>query len=581
MGVSRSGDTGSWLPARNSSAVVVDRIRTRGLLDLKCYLYPGWDPQLRPATARRDWMDAAPESFAYRCLPLAIANAHGWEALTHCGFSARWNGGPGAADVEIVLDEGADPATAPIALFGLGTVTFHLAGLFRTPPGWNLWVGGPPNTARDGIVPLNGLIETDWSPYSFTMNWKLTRPEQWVRFEAGEPYCHLFPVERAVMEQVEPRFLPITDDLELKGQFESWSASRDAFHVRMRDHPPERPSDKWQKLYYRGVDPSGASRVDDHQSKLAVRAFANAPAPVRTIRPAPSRQSSAPPSACPAAGQARDRALAKRDWLLATTERLRALSPETSALYSYSEIDPDEFLARHYASNRPALLQGKIDDWPALARWTPAYLRDAIGDAEVEFQGERGGNARFELDKDAHKRVLPFGAYMDVIERGNAGNDAYITAYNSGRNAAAFAPIMKDIGTIDGILTPGDASTKGMLWIGPDGTFTPLHHDLTNNLLVQVVGRKRVVLVSPNFTPHLYNDTYVFSRIGDLEAGPEALAAFPDVAEVRTYIVDLNPGDALFLPIGWWHQVRSSDFSVSITNTNFVWPNDFHSSFPD
>lgn len=104
-------------------------------MDLLCYLYPDWDPKLRPAGTRRDWMDAAPESFAYRCLPLAIANAHGWEALTHGGFSARWNGGPAPEDVEIVLDADADPAWTPVALFGLGTITFHLAGLFRTPPG--------------------------------------------------------------------------------------------------------------------------------------------------------------------------------------------------------------------------------------------------------------------------------------------------------------------------------------------------------------------------------------------------------------------------------------------------------------
>ena len=45
-------------------------------MDFICYLYPGWDPLVRPAEATRPWMDATPESFAYRCLPLNIANAH-------------------------------------------------------------------------------------------------------------------------------------------------------------------------------------------------------------------------------------------------------------------------------------------------------------------------------------------------------------------------------------------------------------------------------------------------------------------------------------------------------------------------
>ena len=48
-------------------------------MDLICYLHDGWDPDIRPAEPRRDWMDETPEAFAYRCLPLNIANAHGWE----------------------------------------------------------------------------------------------------------------------------------------------------------------------------------------------------------------------------------------------------------------------------------------------------------------------------------------------------------------------------------------------------------------------------------------------------------------------------------------------------------------------
>ena len=62
-------------------------------MELTAYLHPGWAPLIRPAPATRAWMDATPESFAYRCLPLNIANAHGWEILNPCGFEAIWDGG--------------------------------------------------------------------------------------------------------------------------------------------------------------------------------------------------------------------------------------------------------------------------------------------------------------------------------------------------------------------------------------------------------------------------------------------------------------------------------------------------------
>src|SRR5579864_5099955 len=58
-------------------------------------------------------MDDTPESFAYRCLPLNIANAHGWELLSPCGFEAIWNGSPDPSGVTLRLDDGAGLAVRP------------------------------------------------------------------------------------------------------------------------------------------------------------------------------------------------------------------------------------------------------------------------------------------------------------------------------------------------------------------------------------------------------------------------------------------------------------------------------------
>ena len=222
-------------------------------------------------------MDETPNAFAYRCLPLAIANAHGWELLSPCGFEAEWTGGPRVEDIVVRLDAGA-PAGQVVPLFGQGVLTFHVDGLFRTPPGYDLWIGGPPNSAKDGIAPLSGVIETDWSPYSFTMNWRFTRPGQAVRFEENEPFCFLFPVERRLLEQVKPRIAPVDEAPDLKEQFEAWSASRDRFHAEMTKNRPATPAATWQKAYYRGVDAHGAPGPGDHRSKVRLAEFEGADA---------------------------------------------------------------------------------------------------------------------------------------------------------------------------------------------------------------------------------------------------------------------------------------------------------------
>jgi hypothetical protein len=224
-------------------------------------------------------MDATPEAFAYRCLPLNIANAHGWEILNPHGFTAIWTGDPSTDGVKIRSDPEAPPLGGPVSLFGQGVLTFHVEGLFRTPRGWSLWVGGPPNRLKDGIGALTGVVETDWAPFTFTMNWKFTRPGAAVRFERLEPIGFFFPVEREPLAAVEPRFAPLESEPELARRFEEWSRSRDAFHARMRQDPGSAPSERWQKHYYRGRDASGAALAQDHMAKLRLRGFDRSLAP--------------------------------------------------------------------------------------------------------------------------------------------------------------------------------------------------------------------------------------------------------------------------------------------------------------
>ena len=276
----------------------------------------------------------------------------------------------------------------------------------------------------------------------------------------------------------------------------------------------------------------------------------------------------------PAAAPKTELALRRREWLLDVMEAQRALSGTASAIRRVRGLSSQDFLDFYYAPGRPVVIERAIDHWPALKRWTPDYLRRKIGDAPVEFQGGRAANPDYEIHGYSHKQVLPFGAYLDLIAAGS-GNDAYVTANNSEANRTALAPLERDLGHLDKYLTPA----PGMMWIGPAGTFTPLHFDLTNNLIAQIVGRKRVILLPPSESARLHHGRHVFSAVRDLE-DEARLALFPSAREARRFVVDLGPGDLLYSPIGWWHQVRSRDFSVTLTYTNFLWPNEGFESFP-
>jgi Family of unknown function (DUF6065) len=196
------------------------------------YNAPGRKALIRPAVPRRDWMDATAERNAYRCLPLSIANAHGWEILSPATFVATWDGSAELGGVTIASDD--DPALLPASLFGHGILTFFTHGVFRTDPGYDLWVTGPPNTFCDGIAPMTGVVEADWLCASFTMNWRFTQPGASVEFAAGEPFCFLFPVKRGSLEEVETETRELADDPELFARYSAWA---DARNQRFADKP--------------------------------------------------------------------------------------------------------------------------------------------------------------------------------------------------------------------------------------------------------------------------------------------------------------------------------------------------------
>jgi hypothetical protein len=147
----------------------------------------GW--VLRPSPVRRHWMTEQP--IAYRCLPMVVANQWGWQVLCPTDVRVAWDGRVEPEGLRVDVD----PQWAlPIAShFGLGIVTFTPPWVFRTAPGWDLYAKGPSNRWKPNCAPLEGIIETWWLNYPFTLNWKLVEPGV-VYFRKGESLAQLVPV---------------------------------------------------------------------------------------------------------------------------------------------------------------------------------------------------------------------------------------------------------------------------------------------------------------------------------------------------------------------------------------------------
>jgi hypothetical protein len=227
-------------------------------------------PQIVPASADRDWMDISTGGWANRCLPLRIANQAGWYILNEDEFDVEWDGTDGMSSLKFhFLRE--RTGFAPFNMVGYGIVSWVPPFLFRTPPGMNLWVRGPANSPKDGITPLEGVVETDWLPYTFTINWKITRAGTKIRFGYGEPICFITPARRFEAESLEPVLRNLESEPEIAQQYRRWHERRlRARDIQGGDGSQGHLAVSDQGHYIRGETADGL-RFQEHQTKLNVR----------------------------------------------------------------------------------------------------------------------------------------------------------------------------------------------------------------------------------------------------------------------------------------------------------------------
>lgn len=110
--------------------------------------------------------------------------------------------------------------------------------------------------------------------------------------------------------------------------------------------------------------------------------------------------------------------------------------------------------------------------------------------------------------------------------------------------------------------------TSTLLWVSPAPTISPLHYDLNFGCLCQVAGEKQVILAHPKYYEQLY--PHAVNSLHDRQSAVDDIhqpdsARFPLAATVPLMKGTLKAGSLLFLPYGWWHQIESVGFSISVS----------------
>lgn len=225
----------------------------------------------------------------------------------------------------------------------------------------------------------------------------------------------------------------------------------------------------------------------------------------------------------------------------------------------------ERFVADFLLPQKPAVFTGTFDRWPALARWDFDFLRQAVGSKRLRVEAVSGGDKPGYFGRSSLPQEIELGEY---VARVVAAKDVP-RLYMGGISVPGQLPEI----AADLALPPyvqGGEKPVPYLWLGARGTTTQLHYDINNNFHALFRGRKRFILYAPDQSGCLYPTSLLsprrhFSRVW-LEA-PD-LERFPKFRGARGCQATLGPGDLLFLPSLWWHEVRTLEPSIAV---NYWW----------
>ncbi len=238
------------------------------------------------------------------------------------------------------------------------------------------------------------------------------------------------------------------------------------------------------------------------------------------------------------------------------------------------------------AANEPVILRGLAAGWPLIAAGRSgadaaiAYLKQFDGGRPiVGYTGDPTIGGRFfyrddwsGLNFDAARVGL--SAYLDRIAAHLDDPDSP-AFYIGSTDLDTYLPGLRRDNDLSLPPTPaGQAAPLASIWIG-NRTVAATHYDLSSNLAVCLVGQRRFTLFPPDQVANLYPGpleptpggqvvSMVDLRAPDLDRYPR----FADALD-QAQVADLTPGDVLFYPALWWHNVEALDrFNVMI---NYWW----------
>lgn len=252
-----------------------------------------------------------------------------------------------------------------------------------------------------------------------------------------------------------------------------------------------------------------------------------------------------------------------------------------ASVREWHDVTPEIFKAEIASRYQPAILRGLVRDWPAtqrglespeaLAQYLAQFdsgkpLAAFFGSPEIKgrlFYNEDLSGLNFRQVRAPLKPTI--GRILQSLQEQEPPT-VYVGASSTAESLPEF--------TRDNRLGLVDASVVPNIWMGNKVTVAP-HFDVPDNLACVVSGRRRVTLFPPEQISNLYVGPIDFTPAGAIismvSVKDPDLERYPKFAQAleAAQVAELEPGDVLYIPSLWWHNVESlGEFNVLV---NYWW----------
>lgn len=223
-----------------------------------------------------------------------------------------------------------------------------------------------------------------------------------------------------------------------------------------------------------------------------------------------------------------------------------------------ASISKDDFLRQYKKSAKPLVIEDLTLNWPAREKWSVDYFKSRVGDTMVPlYDSERSTGKKHQ---HAAAVTMPFKEYISLLQAGETNLRIFFF------NLLAATPVLRkdfefpDIGLKLFKKLP-------VLFMAGKGARVQMHFDIdmADILLCHFGGKKRVTLISPEQTRYLYRVPFSFSSLFDIDYDKPNFEKYPALKNIRAEVVELNHGDVLYIPPGYWHYVQYDEISFSMS----------------